>query len=248
MPVTQKSAAGCSGFSSMPPDPSRPSSNTGTPRWRRCSGSATGEENAGPGRVGPERVDHRADGALEDVVGQHDQDGIAAGKVLGQPERLGDATGLVLVGVRELVDAVLATVAQQAQELSGVGAAGHEHDFVDTDSTRASIAHAIIGRSKIGSRCLLVIRVSREQARPGATGQYDALHEATDVGDVRTSATSASLSVPVAVAVAAPGACLVEGQDAARHTAGVHLVDDVAERSRGRCRETSSSSISRPDL
>ncbi len=51
--------------------------------------------------------------------------------MLGQAERLGDATRLLLVGVGQLVNAVLAAVAEQPQELTGVGSAGDQHDLVD---------------------------------------------------------------------------------------------------------------------
>ena len=101
-----------------------------------------------PVGIGPEGVDHGPDGALHDVVGQHDEHRVAVDEALGQAQGLGDAAGLLLVGVGEPVDAELVPVAQQAQELAGVGAPGDQHDLVDARcDTTASIDQAIMGRS-----------------------------------------------------------------------------------------------------
>ena len=78
-----------------------------------------------------EALDRRPDRPPEDVVGEHDEDALVADEALGEPERLGDAAGAVLVGVGEPVDAVLLSVREQPQELAGVGAAGDDHDLVD---------------------------------------------------------------------------------------------------------------------
>ncbi len=126
-----------------------------------------GQEDAGAGRVGPEGVDHGLDGALHDVVGQHDEHGLAVDEVLGQAERLGDAAGILLIGVGQLVDAVLVAVAQQA--------AGTRRRAVPPVTsmissmpalTKASMDQAIIGRSQIGRRCLFVMRVSGYRREP----------------------------------------------------------------------------------
>ena len=56
-------------------------------------------------------------------------DPVAVDEPLGQPERLGDAARPLLVGVEEPVDAVLVAVAEQAEELARVRAAGDEHQL-----------------------------------------------------------------------------------------------------------------------
>ena len=76
-----------------------------------------------------EVVDDVLDRALEDVVGEHHADTVAADETLGEAERLRDATRLLLVPVGEPVDAELLAVAEQAQELARVHAAGHEHQL-----------------------------------------------------------------------------------------------------------------------
>ena len=48
-----------------------------------------------------------------------------------RPERVGDPALPLLVGVGEPVDAVLVAVAEQAEELAGVRAAGDEHQLAD---------------------------------------------------------------------------------------------------------------------
>ena len=78
-----------------------------------------------------EVVDRRADGAADDVVGQHDHHPVAVDEALGQRQGLGDAAGPLLVGVGEAVDAPLVAAAEEAEELAGVGAAGDHHDLVD---------------------------------------------------------------------------------------------------------------------
>ena len=90
-----------------------------------------GQQDARADRVGAEGVDHRLDGPLDNVVGQHDEHRAPLGEVRGQTEGLRDTTRLLLVGVGELIDPVLAPVSQKAQELTGVGTPGDEHDLVD---------------------------------------------------------------------------------------------------------------------
>ena len=91
-----------------------------------------GEQDPCPDRIGPERIDHGFDRPLHDVVGQHDEHRIAPDETLGQAKCFGDAARLLLIPVGEPVDAELVAVAQQAQELPGMGAAGHQHDLVDS--------------------------------------------------------------------------------------------------------------------
>ena len=65
----------------------------------------------------------------------------------GEPERLRDSAGLLLVAVGEPVDPVLVPVAEQPEELAGVRAARDEHQLVDAGPTSASTAYVTIGRS-----------------------------------------------------------------------------------------------------
>ncbi len=136
-----------------------------------------GEQDARADRVGLEGVDHRTDGVLDDVVGQHDEDGAAPGEVRGQAERLGDAARLLLVGVGELVDAVLVPVAQQAQELTGVRPAGDEHDLVDAARHHGLDRPGDHGAVVDGQEVLVGDPGQGVQARARPPGEDDALHE-----------------------------------------------------------------------
>ena len=106
-----------------------------------------GEHDAGPVLLRREVLDDRADRALEHVVGEHHHARVAVDEPLGEPERLGDAAGPLLVAVEELVDAVLLAVAEQAEELAGVRAAVTSISSVTPAPTSASIAYVTIGRS-----------------------------------------------------------------------------------------------------
>ena len=88
-----------------------------------------GEQDARAPRLGGEALDRRPERPLEDVVGEHHADAVAADEALREPERLRDPAGLLLVGVEELVDPVLVAVAEQAEELARVRAAGDEHQL-----------------------------------------------------------------------------------------------------------------------
>jgi hypothetical protein len=72
-----------------------------------------------PGRF-PERP-------LEDVVGEHHADAVAVDEPLGEPERVCDPPRVLLIRVEQPVDSVLMAVAEQAEELAGMGPAGDEH-------------------------------------------------------------------------------------------------------------------------
>ena len=111
----------------------RPSpSSSGTPRWRRCSGSLSRARTRRAPKCWPRKVSTTGRIVLlEHVVGEHDDAGVAVDEALGEPEGLRDAARPLLVAVEELVDAVLVTVAEQAEELAGVRAAGDEHQLVD---------------------------------------------------------------------------------------------------------------------
>src|SRR6185312_13332239 len=61
------------------------------------------QEDAGTLSLLPEVADGLGDRAAEDVVREHDDDPVAAAEVPGEPERLGDAAGALLLAVREPV-------------------------------------------------------------------------------------------------------------------------------------------------
>ena len=136
-----------------------------------------GQQDARADRIGAERLDHGPDGPLDDVVGQHDEHRPAPGEVLGQPERLGDAARLLLVRVGQLIDAVLAPVAEQAEELAGMGPPGDEHDLVDAARhhglDRPGDHRAVVNRQEV------FVRDPGQgmQARARSPRQDDALHD-----------------------------------------------------------------------
>ena len=101
----------------------RPSTISGTPRWRRCVGVADlGEQHAGAGVLALETLDGLRDRPFEHVVGEHDDDLVAVGEALGEAECLGDAARTLLVGVQEPVEAPLVAVPEEAEELARVRA------------------------------------------------------------------------------------------------------------------------------
>ena len=136
-----------------------------------------GEQDARADRVGAEGVDHRPDGPPDDVVGQHDEHGPPFGEMRREAEGLGDAARLLLVCVGELVDAVLAPVAEQTQELTGVGPAGDEHDLVDAARyhglNRPGDHRAVVNREEV------FVRDPGQgvQARASPPGEDDAFHD-----------------------------------------------------------------------
>ena len=156
----------------------RPSpSSSGTPRWRRCSAIGLSREDEARAEVlAAEGLDDGPDRPLEHVVGEHDDAGIAVDEALGEAERLRDAARLLLVAVEELVDAVLVAVAEQAEELAGVRAAGDEHQLVDArlherlDGVRDH--RPVVDRQQV----LVRDPGERMEARARAAREDDALH------------------------------------------------------------------------
>jgi len=70
--------------------------------------------------------------ALDNVVAQNDADLVAVGEMLRQRQRVGNAALAFLVGVVDVLEAESLTVGQEAQKVTGVAAAGHEHDVLNT--------------------------------------------------------------------------------------------------------------------
>ena len=89
------------------------------------------EQDPAAALLAPEVLDRRRERALDDVVGEHDHDPVAAAEALGEAERLRDPARPVLVGVEEPVDPVLVPVAEQPEELARVRPAGDEHQLGD---------------------------------------------------------------------------------------------------------------------
>ena len=87
-----------------------------------------------------------------------------------------DPTGLVLVGVGQPVDAELVPVAQQAQELTGVDAAGDQHDLVDTGRDQGLDGPGDHRPVVDGQQVLVGDAGERVQPGAGAPGQEHALH------------------------------------------------------------------------
>src|SRR5215218_3738358 len=78
-----------------------------------------------------EVLDGRLDRALEDVVREHYEHAIVAGKALREAQRIGNAALLLLVGILQEADPVGVAVSEEAEELACVHATGDEHDLLD---------------------------------------------------------------------------------------------------------------------
>src|SRR5579859_1529429 len=118
-----------------------------------------------------ERLDARADGGAEDVVAQQHDRSVAADEMFGQAQGLRDPSRPVLVGVEQAVDAELFAVAEQAQELAGVGAARHQHHLrhtaLDQRLDRVADHRAVVDREQVlvgdaGQRVQAAARAARE--------------------------------------------------------------------------------------
>ena len=79
------------------------------------------EDDPRPALLALEVLDRRLDRAPEDVVREHDEHAVVARESLREPERIGDPALTLLVGVLEQADPVLVAVAEQAEELAGMG-------------------------------------------------------------------------------------------------------------------------------
>ena len=113
---------------------------------------------------------------LEDVVGEHHAHLVAGDEVLREPERLGDAAGLLLVAVREQVEAVLAAVSEQAEELAGMRPTGDEHQLDDPRLDER--LDGVRDHRPVEERQQVLVRDPRErmEARARAACEDDALH------------------------------------------------------------------------
>ena len=78
--------------------------------------------------------------AFDDVVTEDDADLAAIGEVLGEFEGVGDPAFAFLVAVAERAQAQVLAVFEELEEVAGVFAAGHDHDFID-----ASVDEALDG-------------------------------------------------------------------------------------------------------
>jgi hypothetical protein len=179
MPVTPNMLAGASGFSSI--RTTRPaSSRTGHAEVAQVLGLVDGcEQDARARRVGPKGVDHRLDRALHDVVGQHDEDRVTVDKALRLAQGLGNAAGLVLIAVEEPADPECAPVAEQPQELAGMGTPGDEHDLVDPGVDQRFNGPGDHGPVVNRQQVLVGDARERVEARAGTPRQQDTLHRLT---------------------------------------------------------------------
>ena len=110
----------------------RPCSMIGTPRWRRWLGSSISLSSTRAPRSW--RWKFSTYGAIDSprMLSPSMTTNLSPStKFSASAERLGDAAGLLLVGVAQALQAELAPVAEQPQELAGVVAAGDDHDVVD---------------------------------------------------------------------------------------------------------------------
>jgi hypothetical protein len=131
------------------------------------------QEDAGALSLFPEVPDGLGDRAAEDVVREHHDDPVAGAEVPGEPERLGDAAGALLLPVLE-------PVAEQAMEILHVVAARHDHQLRDTGlAERVDRVHdhrAVVHRQEV----LVRDPGERIETRAGSTGEDDALHGGGD--------------------------------------------------------------------
>ncbi len=70
-----------------------------------------------------------ADVILNDVVAKNDADRIASGEIFRQAQRFGDSAFAFLVGVIQMLQAEIASIAEQAQKISGIFAAGYQQNL-----------------------------------------------------------------------------------------------------------------------
>jgi hypothetical protein len=91
-------------------------------------------------------------------------------------QRLGDPTRPVLVAVAEPVDAELLAVAEEPEELTGVGAPGDQHDLGDLGVDQC--LDAPVDHGPVVDRQEVLVGDAGERVEPGAgaPGQDDALH------------------------------------------------------------------------
>ena len=62
---------------------------------------------------------------------ENDAQAVAVGKVLTEPQRVGDAAFALLVGVIDILQPELAPVTEQSQEVAGRVATGDDHDVAN---------------------------------------------------------------------------------------------------------------------
>ena len=136
------------------------------------------QEDAGALSLLPEVPDRLGDRAAEDVVREHDDDPVAGAEVPGEPERLGDAAGALLLAVRE-------PVAEQAVEILHVVAARDDHQLRDPGlAERVDRVHdhrAVVHRQEV----LVRDPGERIETRAGSTGEDDAFHGGGDASALR---------------------------------------------------------------
>jgi hypothetical protein len=133
-----------------------------------------GEQDARPPPGIPSH--HRPDALLEDVVAENDAERLAVGEVLGQGERVRDPALALLVRVVDVVEAELAPVAQQPEEVARVVPAGDDEDVadagVDQRLDRVVDHRPVVHREQV----LVGDAGERREPAPEPAREYDAFH------------------------------------------------------------------------
>ncbi len=135
-----------------------------------------GEQDAPAPLLLTESLDGGPDRVLEDVVAEHHDHLVVLDKPLRQPERLRDSAGVLLVGIEQPVDPPLVPVPEQAQELTGVGAARDDHHLGDARGHQRldGVGH----HRPVEDRQQVLVRDAGQgvEPAPGPPGEDDAFH------------------------------------------------------------------------
>jgi len=114
--------------------------------------------------------------AFDDVVTEDDADLAAIGEVFGEFESIGDAAFAFLVAVAEGAQAQVLAVFEELEEVAGVFAAGHDHDFIDACVDEALDGVVDHGPVVDGQQVLVGDKREGAQTCAQTTGENDTLH------------------------------------------------------------------------
>src|SRR2546423_823622 len=117
-----------------------------------------------------------ADVLLDDVVAEDDADRLAVGERLAQGERRGDAALALLVRVVDVLEAEVAPVLEELEEVARGVSARDDHDvFYPCVDERL---HGVVDHRLVvdGQKVFVRHRRQRAQSRPQPSGQYNAFH------------------------------------------------------------------------
>ncbi len=137
------------------------------------------QHDARPAQLLAKGFDAGPDRPLKDVVGQENDTTVTGHEPLGQAKRLGDAAGLVLVGIQQALDAELLPVAEQAEKLARVSPTGDQHDLVHAGAhqrfDRVVDHRAVVDRKQV----LVGDAGQRMESASGAAGEHNSLEIVT---------------------------------------------------------------------